>query len=52
MPKDDVKAIRDSTHKGWALGSERFVKGIEALTQRRAATKGVGRPKRWIYNRV
>ena len=52
VPKDDLKAIRDSTHKGWALGSERFVKKIEALSQRRAASKGVGRPKTAGYNRV
>jgi putative transposase len=52
VPKDDLKAIRDSTHKGWALGSERFVKKIEALGQRRAASKGVGRPKATTYNRV
>ena len=45
LPKDDLKAIRDSTHKGWALGGERFIKKIEALGQRRALSKGVGRPK-------
>ena len=45
VSKDDLKFIRDSTHKGWALGSERFIKKIEALSQRRAASKGVGRPK-------
>ena len=45
VAKNDLKAIRDSTHKGWALGSERFVKKIEALSQRRAVSKGVGRPK-------
>ena len=52
VPKDDLAAIRDSTHKGWALGSERFVKKIEALGQRRAASKGVGRPKMSVNNRV
>jgi putative transposase len=46
VPKDDLVAIRDSTHKGWALGSERFIEKIEALGQRRASSKGVGRPKR------
>ncbi len=45
VTKDDLKSIRDSTHKGWALGSERFIKKIEALSQRRAVSKGVGRPK-------
>jgi putative transposase len=52
VPKADLKAIRDSTHKGWALGSERFVKKIEALSQRRATSKGVGRPKTTVDNRV
>lgn len=42
----DLKAIRESTHKGWALGSERFKEQIESLTQRRAASKGVGRPRK------
>jgi putative transposase len=41
----DLTAIRDSTHKGWALGSARFINKIEALGQQRAASKGVGRPK-------
>ena len=52
VPKDDLTAIRDCTHKGWALGSERFTKKIEALTQRRSVSKGVGRPKKERYNRV
>ena len=46
VPRDDLAAIRDCTHKGWALGSERFTKKIEALTQRRSVSKGVGRPKK------
>ena len=46
VPKDDLTAIRDFTHKGWVLGSERFTKKIEALTQRRSVSKGVGRPKK------
>ena len=46
VPKHELTAIRDCTHKGWALGSERFTKKIEALTQRRSVSKGVGRPKR------
>ena len=52
VPKHDLTAIRDSTHKGWALGSERFIKKIEALSQRRAASKGVGRPRVIKGNRV
>ena len=42
----DLKAIRDCTHKGWALGSERFKAKIEALGPRRASSKGVGRPRK------
>jgi len=44
--KDDLRAIRDCTHKGWALGSTRFSEKIEALTQRRTVSKGVGRPRK------
>lgn len=46
IPKDDLQAIRDCTHKGWALGRGRFIKKVETLTQRRAASKGVGRPRK------
>ena len=46
LPKDDLKAIRDSTHRGWALGGERFIRKIEELSQRRAASMGIGRPKK------
>ncbi len=46
IDRDDLAAIRDCTHKGWALGGERFRQEIEALGQRRAASKGVGRPRR------
>ena len=48
---DDLKQIRESTHKGWALGSQRFVDEIERLGMRQAASKGIGRPKKEI-NRV
>jgi putative transposase len=41
----DLKEIREATHKGWALGSERFKETVESLAQRRASSKGVGRPK-------
>jgi putative transposase len=43
---NDLAEIRECTHKGWALGSERFKEQIEALGQRRATSKGVGRPKK------
>jgi len=42
----DLKDIRESTHKGWALGSQRFREQIEVLSGRRAASKGVGRPRK------
>ena len=48
---EDLAAIRESVHKGWALGDERFQAQIEALTRRRAASKGVGRPRK-VNNRV
>lgn len=41
----DLALIRDSTHKGWALGSELFKTKVEALTARQASSKGVGRPR-------
>ena len=42
----DLENIRGSAHKGWALGGERFRQQIEALSQRRAASLGVGRPRK------
>jgi putative transposase len=52
VAKDDLQAIRDCTHKGWALGSTHFSEKIEALTQRRTVSKGVGRPRKVAYNGV
>ena len=43
---DDLRDIRERTHKGWALGDERFRARIEALAHRRAESKGVGRPRK------
>jgi putative transposase len=43
-----MKAIRECTHKGWALGGERFREEIERLTQRRTVSKGVGRPRKEV----
>lgn len=45
VSRDDLKSIRECTHKGWALGGERFRERIESVSGRRAASKGVGRPK-------
>ncbi|HYE34135.1 transposase [Methylocaldum sp.] len=42
----DLTGIRECTHKGWVLGSERFKEQIEALGNRRATSKGVGRPRK------
>ena len=51
IDQGDLVEIRDCTHKGWALGGERFRSEIEVLGQRQAASKGVGRPRRQV-NRV
>jgi putative transposase len=51
LAEEDLKQIRESTHKGWALGSQRFIEEIEVLSRRQATSKGVGRPKK-IINRV
>ena len=47
----DLAQIRECTHKGWALGSQRFIEEIERLGGRQASSKGLGRPKKEI-NRV
>ncbi len=41
----DLMRIRENTHKGWALGGAQYQATIELLGQRRAASKGVGRPR-------
>ena len=46
IAKDELQVIRESTHKGWALGGERFKTQIEALSGRQATSKGVGRPRK------
>jgi putative transposase len=46
VEQGDLEKIRSCTHKGWALGGERFKTEIETLGQRRAASKGVGRPRK------
>ena len=42
----DLKDIRESTGKGWALGSKQSKEQIEPLACRRTVSKGVGRPKK------
>lgn len=46
LDESDLTAIRECTHKGWALGGDRFRGEIEALGKRRAGSKGVGRPRK------
>jgi putative transposase len=46
IDQGDLAQIRDCTHKGWALGGERFRSEIETLTSRRATSMGVGRPRK------
>ncbi len=41
-----LAALRESTHKGWVLGSGKFQASIEQLTQRRTAPLAKGRPKK------
>ena len=49
---DDLTAIRDATHKGWALGDDRFRGMIETLGERRAAPAARGRPRKVAENGV
>jgi putative transposase len=50
-PEDELTTIRDATNKGWALGSDRFASEIEALSERRAMSKGRGRPRTRVLMR-
>jgi putative transposase len=43
--KSELAQIRDCTHKGWALGGDKFKAEIEKRAQRQASSKGVGRPR-------
>lgn len=51
LDSSDLMQIRECTHKGWALGGQRFIDEIERLGSRQASSKGLGRPKKGI-NRV
>ena len=46
MKEADLKAIRESIHKGWALGDYRFREEIALLSERRAAPICKGRPRK------
>lgn len=48
LSTNDLVQIRECTHKGWVLGSQRFIDEIERLTKRQATSKGIGRPKKEI----
>lgn len=52
IPGDELAAMREAINKGWALGSERFKRKIEAVAERRVSPRlrggkrrGAGRPK-------
>lgn len=45
IEKDDLINIRESVHKEWALGGDKFKETIALLSNRPAASKGIGRPK-------
>ena len=49
---DELAAIRDSAHKGWALGDARFRDMIERLGDRRASPAPRGRPPKDRQNGV
>ena len=44
ISKGDIDSIRQSTHKAWALGGDRFRDKMERLSGRRAAPLPKGRP--------
>ncbi len=48
----DLAVIRDSTHKGWAMGDGKFHAMIESLGDRRAAPAAKGRPRKVEENGV
>ena len=45
---DELDRIRACTHKGWALGDDRFKQMIEQLGERRAAPAARGRPRKEV----
>jgi hypothetical protein len=46
ISRDHFREARKCLHRVWALRGERVRQQIEALGQRRAASKGVGRPEK------
>ncbi|MBI3716206.1 MAG: transposase [Betaproteobacteria bacterium] len=45
---EELAFIRNSTHKGWALGDNRFREEIARLGERRAAPAAKGRPRKAV----
>ncbi|GAB4166346.1 MAG: hypothetical protein Fur0039_03110 [Rhodocyclaceae bacterium] len=52
VSRQELKNIRESTHKGCVLGGETFKDEIERPGARRTRSKGVGRPRKDDDNRV
>jgi putative transposase len=48
MSVEELGLIREASHKGWALGNEKFQREIEALSSRRATSLGKGRPRKVV----
>lgn len=46
LTDQEIKDIRESTRKEWALGDDRFKERVEVLSQRRATPLSRGRPKK------
>ena len=40
ISQHDLRQTHESSHKRWTLGSDRFKRQVEVLSQRRAASKG------------
>jgi putative transposase len=52
VKKELLDEIRTSTHKGMAVGNDRFKEEVETLTGRRLTSKKRGRPVGWRKERV
>jgi putative transposase len=52
MSAERLADVRTCTHKGWALGGDRFKQKIERLSQRRTSPLPKGRPKAEGVNRI
>jgi len=52
LSSQTIDEIRSATNKAWVLGSDRFKKKVEKMTNRRAAPLPKGRPKKSGVYRV